>query len=167
MDAQNVFVGDQEVISITCPNCLNVKSIPVKALRDKYQVKARCACEVVFKVKLEFRKKFRKPIDLPGSFTIAGEMPTDNENIVWDSVMDHHDYQVRIKNISTHGIGMAILERHSIQKGHVLRVKFALDNSANTIINKRAIVRGVREKYIGCEFIESDKDDQTIGFYVL
>ena len=73
----------------------------------------------------------------------------------------------RIKDISTHGLGFMALSEHKVQKDQSLKIIFSLDDSVKTVLKKRAVVRRVNDNFIGCEFLETEKEDRAVGFYVL
>jgi hypothetical protein len=55
-----------------------------------------------------------------------------------------------------------------VQVGDKLKVKFTLDKDPPEIVEKDAIVRGISDNYIGCEFIqETGYSDRTLGFYLM
>ena len=72
-----------------------------------------------------------------------------------------------ILNISRNGVTLTTVHKHGIEVGDEIKVKFALDNSASTEIEKKARVKWVEGNYMGCEFFETDKNDLTLAFYLL
>ena len=54
-----------------------------------------------------------------------------------------------------------------VEEGDHVTIKFTLDNSAATQVEKDAIVKSVINTRIGCEFLDSDRGDATLGFYFL
>ncbi|MFQ5981728.1 MAG: PilZ domain-containing protein, partial [Candidatus Heimdallarchaeota archaeon] len=73
----------------------------------------------------------------------------------------------KIFDISLGGIGITTIGKHNIDEGDYITVKFTLDTPASPTIEKEATVRWVKGNYIGCEFIDTDKNDTNIGFYLL
>lgn len=166
MTTQSVFIGNLDLIKVRCPRCNIAKSIPVNKLNSKHEIKARCKCNNVFKIKFEYRKKFRKPIELDGHFSIV-DINTDIQKINKHVLNVFHQYPCKVINLSSHGIGFTAIKAQEIRKGHVIRIIFKLDNSTNTSINKIAVVKVIKDIYFGCEFVEPEKDDPAIGFYLL
>jgi hypothetical protein len=62
---------------------------------------------------------------------------------------------------------LTTVDKHGIGIGDDIEVKFTLDNSASTEIERKAHVKWVKDKRIGCEFFEIYRDDVTLGFYFL
>jgi hypothetical protein len=47
------------------------------------------------------------------------------------------------------------------------RVKFTLDNTARSVIQKEVVVRSVAKETVGCQFVGQDPCDVTLGFYMM
>ena len=167
MDKQIVFIKKGNSPTIVCPNCRNSKKISLQAVIGKHQIKVKCPCGTLFDVKLEFRGKFRKETDLEGFF-VQESKGSRLGNIRMDSTSSNpQSVNCRVKNITANGLGFMANNRHSIEPGNLIRIVFTLDNSANTMIKKDLVVRHVRGNYIGCEFVDNDKGDTALGFYLL
>jgi hypothetical protein len=46
-------------------------------------------------------------------------------------------------------------------------VKISLDDKEKSKIEKSAVVKWVQDRDIGCSFIEKDKYDKVLGFYLM
>jgi hypothetical protein len=144
--------------------------IPSHKIPSKYKFRVKCTCNAKFGLQFELRKKYRKRVNLHGTLLKPGQ------NLKWGKTLSESQ-ETRIKktncqitNISMGGVGITILdivEVEEIQEGDILLVKFTLDNSASTEMEKKVIVRVVKGVYIGCEFFEADKNDTTLKFYFL
>ena len=80
---------------------------------------------------------------------------------------DSKPLNCKIISISRNGITLTTVDKHGIRIGDDIKVKFTLDNSASTEIEKKAHVKWVKDNYIGCEFFETYKHDVTLAFYFL
>lgn len=168
MITQKKFVGKDAAVKLSCPECHDVKNVPVSALKNRFDFKAKCPCGTIFRVQLEFRKRFRKQTEFPGYYEkVTPETLWGNTR--WETIS--HDAAIincRVGNLSSHGLGLHIADAdHPIVKDDLLKVVFILDNSAGTVIEKKSVVRSVAGDYIGCEFTDEEKDDTKIGFYLL
>jgi hypothetical protein len=48
-----------------------------------------------------------------------------------------------------------------------VKIEFQLDDAQDSLIRKKALVRSVYKKYVGCQFIEpADGFDPDLGFYL-
>ncbi len=78
-----------------------------------------------------------------------------------------HSGKIRITNISKKGIGFLIEGQSSLKTGDQIRAKFTLDNHARSAITKQILVKGVKDHYAGGQFLGADKNDITLGFYLM
>jgi hypothetical protein len=75
--------------------------------------------------------------------------------------------EIFIKDISRGGLGF-ILNRGTIEKGNTLTVEFVLDNNARSAISENVIVKSVKDRFIGAEFVNpSENTKKLLGFYLL
>jgi hypothetical protein len=65
------------------------------------------------------------------------------------------------------GIGFTTLNRSDLKKNDRLRVKIPLDGREKSQIEKTAVVKWIQGRDIGCSFIETDKYDKILGFYLM
>lgn len=168
MITQKKFVGKDAAVKLSCPECHGIKTVPVAALKNKFDFKAKCPCGTIFRVQLEFRKRFRKQTEFEGYYEKVTPA-TQWGNTCWETIShDAANINCRVGNLSSHGLGLIVADpSHPIVKDDILKVLFILDNSAQTVIEKKAEVRSVTGAYIGCEFTDDEKDDTKIGFYLL
>ncbi|MFA7384532.1 MAG: PilZ domain-containing protein [Desulfurivibrionaceae bacterium] len=124
-------------------------------------VRIRCACSVVFPIRFEYRKTFRKAINLVGIYHVL----FDNEDIP-ELSQGKKTINCRVENISMYGAGFSVLGRHHIKENSRLLLGFTLDNLQKTWIEKTGVARRVTGAYIGMQFDEAANVDQTLGFYL-
>lgn len=165
MEAQKIVVKEGKAV-LQCPNCLEAKTISaIRLIKHRFNV--RCKCNHVFTVQLEFRRKHRKKTNLTGYYKKRNH-PSEWAEIHWESEkVNVHKINCKVINLSSAGIGLIPYGAYDIKVGDFLAIRFVLDDSSQTVLLKRATVRAVLENYVGCEFIEEDKQDKTIGFYLL
>ena len=150
-----IFVRPDETAAITCNNCFRQKVIPVSSYKGrKSQIKIKCCCKNVFKVDLEFRKKFRKKTNLYGKF------------------INHYRKKsgdIIVKDLSLDGMEFNTKDIYKFKNGDKIEVSFFLDNTERTTINKEVIVRGVRKNSIGGEFVKLKQPaiESVLGFYLM
>ena len=151
-----IYVGLDDTALISCPHCSRKKMMPVSSCKGKKsRIKIKCGCNNVFICELDFRKKFRKKINLPGKFTNHSRKNTRGDIIV--------------KNLSMNGLGFTTVDINKLQKGEGITVSFKLDNANRTIIKKELIVRDIQKNTVGCEFEKSCQYtlDADLGFYLM
>jgi len=71
-----------------------------------------------------------------------------------------------VKDVSMGGIGFEVVGGNRIKKEHELMVTFTLDDSHSSVIKKQVVVRNVRDKFVGCEFLHAHEYDKALGFYL-
>lgn len=152
---QKIYVSQDGVAVMKCPACALVKSADVSKLRASTQhvIKVRCTCQSIFTVKLEFRRTYRKETKLAGDYQ---SLPTRK-----------HTGRLTVVNVSKGGLGAQIIGANPFRVGDEARISFNLDDSHHSLIEKRVLVRLVKQNYIGCEFLDSTAHDKALGFYLM
>ena len=165
MEVQKITVREGKAV-LQCPSCLELKTISaIRLVPHLFNV--RCKCNHVFAVQLEFRKKNRKKTNLVGYYRKRNH-PSEWAEIHWESEnVNVRKINCKVVNLSSTGIGIVPFGEYDIKTGDSLAIRFVLDDSAQSVLLKRAIARVVLESYVGCEFVEEDKNDKNIGFYLL
>ena len=55
--------------------------------------------------------------------------------------------------------------KQSINKGDKLQLKFNLDNSRKSFIDKEGIVKKIEDKYIGIQFVDETWDEALKDYF--
>jgi len=155
-----VRIIDEKML-ITCPRCMRQDQIKPEHLNVIGKtVMATCPCLFQFELKSEMRLYYRKEVDLEGVF-----LRTKSGNFLSDSI----DYsgKVGISNISKKGLGFFTEGPSDLRVGDQVRIKFTLDNQARSAITKQVLIKGVKNHYAGGQFVGPDKNDITLGFYLM
>jgi len=148
-----VFVSENGLATITCPYCNITRQTPVgHYCGKKHQIKAQCTCGESFLLQLEFRKNYRKPTKLEGTYRIVSKGAGGGFATVHD--------------ISRNGIGFTVTNPHNIEVGQKVELSFSLDNRKATRLLKEVIIRSVKGDQIGCEFLGSQAFEKDLGFYL-
>ena len=146
-------VNDDDVARIDCPACLAVKSSAVSKFRNvRHAVTVKCRCGNTFQVMFEFRKSYRKPTDLNGTYALT---PPESGTS-----------QMKIKNLSLTGLCFEVTGLHDIRVGLKAMLTFTLDDRKKTRINKQVTIRSVRGGVIGVEFHQDQAFEKDLGFYL-
>jgi len=151
---QKVYVNQEGFAVLKCPVCEATKIWKVQDFKgERHIIKVRCKCQNIFTVNLEFRKNYRKATKLTGDF-----FGVSKEGIRG---------KMLILNISKGGIGAQVLGMNNNQVGDELKVRFTLNDQHSSLIEKRVVVRLVKQNYLGCEFLDVDIHDKALGFYMM
>ena len=154
MQTVKTYVHSDGTATITCPVCSNLKRTSVTALKyEKHVLKVRCSCNTVFRVLLDYRSHYRKPVNLSGTYTTR------------------HQYKqckglTQITNISTGGLQYRVVGLNRLHPGNILDLDFQLDDKQCSPIKKQALVRYTHKNVVGCEFIDKSDFDRALAFYL-
>ncbi len=153
MPTNTAYVRANNTATIVCPACGARKNINTLQLKGKrHTVKVRCRCNVVFDIQIDFRHSYRKPISLPGTYTILRDGQGGGV--------------IHIRNISTGGIGFTVSGIHQLKKGQVLGIEFQLNDKNQTTIRKKTVIVSVNKNQIGCRFSASEETGKALGFFL-
>jgi len=139
---------------ITCPFCSIVKKVSVSKFKElKHKISTRCQCGESFELLLNFRANYRKSVKLPGTYKVL--TPTVS---TWKDMM--------VFDLSRSGIGITIYDPVVMNVGDTLHVRFLLDDSRKTAIDKKVIVKIIKGHDLGCEFKDLALEEKELGFYL-
>ena len=149
-----IHIRDNNAATLVCPACGLVRQIAVAKFRnDRHTLAIRCRCGHVYSVLLDFRRHFRKPTSLAGTY-VSRDPAGPGGGVI------------RILNLSRSGVGFTVSGRHRILPGQELQIEFQLTDRNRTVIKKQAVVRTVQENTVGCEFLCAGELDKALGFFL-
>lgn len=148
------FVKSDDQAMIVCPICDTAKAISVAQFRNRqHLIKVKCKCGHVFKVHLEFRRHFRKTTELEGTYDL-------NPPAIGGG-------KLKVINLSLSGACFEVRGVHDMKIGQQGSLVFTLDNRNESVLFKKVIIKTVKAKQIGCEFVEDRAYEKELGFYLL
>ena len=154
------LLKDGKTANIACKHCNRQKLLDISEIRTiGTRLKATCACGNEMYIKVELRREHRKKVNFDGVFIRGRGDRLALKSDDWG--------RIQIDNISRHGIGFKVFGKQDVRVNDRFRVKFTLDNTASSVIQKEVVVRSVAEETIGCQFVGQDACDVTIGFYMM
>ncbi|MFC1837259.1 PilZ domain-containing protein [Thermodesulfobacteriota bacterium] len=154
MEPQKAFVREDGTTVLKCPYCRHARTVSVEKIKDKKKViKVKCSCQESYSVSLELRKMYRKSTSLKGRYV---NLSLNNETGT-----------MVVKDVSMGGIGFEAVGANNIKREHELEVTFTLDDTHSSVVKKQVVVRIVRDKFVGCEFLHAHEYDKSLGFYLL
>jgi hypothetical protein len=156
-----VFPGDDWQVVLSCPHCGGQKSVTGKQLFAlSTTIRVACPCSHRFTILLERRKFRRKNVRLEAVVTWVGDAESTADRpktLGW----------MVIKDLSKGGLRLASVNARHIRPGDLLMVRFNLDNSSKTLIQRLVRVTSVNGDEIGCRFESADQQDTVLGFYLM
>lgn len=140
--AERVFLNAHHIANFLCPQCEKLWKKDLSALQNLTRntvVNCKCPCGHVFPVVIERRRFPRKSTNLGGAF-IHDKKKTRGVIVV--------------KNISFGGLGFELTSDYRIATGDVVLVRFNLDDPFGTLVARESLIRKIRGRYVGAEFLE-------------
>lgn len=154
MKLVKAFVNKENYTVFTCPHCQRTHRISVAKYKGmKYRVATKCTCTKKFTVELNFRQFYRKEVNLTGEVL----------NVSAGSSKRH---AMTVINLSMSGLRFKVVGLKDIRKGHRLLVRFTLDDTQGSCIDKEVRVIDIRNDEYGCEFLNLAYEEKELGYYL-
>jgi len=150
------YVRPDKTAVITCPECGKQKTLQALSFKGhKHKLKVKCSCKEVFTVNLEFRKRIRKKVNLRGTY--------------FNHSQDGKSGNIVVRNISLSGLEFTSFDIHDFKLEDEITLTFTLHDEHLSEIKKDAVVKGIRNNAIGCEFERAGEFayDGPLGFYIM
>ncbi|PNX50573.1 MAG: hypothetical protein BV456_06220 [Thermoplasmata archaeon M8B2D] len=149
---EKVYVDENNKAFVICPKCGFEKNVDANRFRKtKNKVTGKCKCIEGFDFTLEYRKHYRKKVQLPCEY-IVQEKGEKGEAIIWE--------------LSLSGIQFETMRPNKISSDDILDVKFKLDNPLKSEIHRFAKVIWTKNRNVGAQFSKSKLYDKDLGFYL-
>jgi hypothetical protein len=145
------------MVFLNCPFCENSSRRRAESFPNSNQpngISITCSsCGKTYEIQLDFRKAFRKITFFDGFYSKLSSPGSFEKMTVVD--------------LSLGGCSFLASGRHSLNPDDRIKLVFNLDNAQHTKIEKDVVVRIVKGRQIGCEFIATASGyDPDIGFYL-
>jgi len=151
---KKIYADANGLVMFVCQDCGKVQKEQAQAYKGiRGPVKIQCKCGNAYDVEIEFRRSCRKETRLDGIYSTASTPGN------WVKMI--------VKDLSMQGCKFETPKANLLNPDEEIKIEFRLNNSKNSLIRKRAIVRYVSNNYVGCEFKESVAAlDPDLGFYL-
>lgn len=151
--SKKIYADANGLVMFVCQDCGKAQKEQAQAYKGtRGPVKIQCKCGNAYEVEIEFRKSCRKETRLDGVYSTS-----TSSN--WGKMI--------VRDLSMQGCKIETLNASLLHRDEEIKIEFRLNNSKNSLIKKRAIVRYVSNIYVGCEFKESGASfDPDLGFYL-
>ena len=149
---KKVYAAAGGLVTLVCGKCGAVRTERAEQYRNvRGPVEIQCPCGNVYPVEIELRQSYRKETRLEGIYTLPSG--------AWGKIV--------VKNISRQGCGFETLPGNPLPPAEEIKIKFQLDDTRNSPIIKRVLVRCRRRNYVGGEFLDPPGSfDPDLGFYL-
>jgi hypothetical protein len=149
---EKVFVGRNNEVKVICPKCGLEKFINVFKFKNTHKrLKAKCKCGEVFRFSLDFRKYYRKKVQLGGECFIHEKNERDD---------------ILIIDISKTGVNFTTFKPHNFSRNDTVELKFNLDNTMETEIHTTAKIKWINDRNAGAQFNNTKSFETELGFYL-
>jgi hypothetical protein len=152
---KRIYLDKEKNGCVVCEKCGRVQRIHVPSVRNDQPVDITCRCAHTFPVLIDQRQHYRKNVRLPGIFEKISPKNSEKGKVI-------------VQDISRQGVGFVTYTTKNINIDDILRLKFVLDDPHNSAIHVRAIVKIVKDQYVGVELVRPNEHIQkTLGFYLM
>ncbi|MCF8025053.1 MAG: PilZ domain-containing protein [Desulfobacteraceae bacterium] len=155
--ATKALVNSENTVSVSCPSCKKGRDIDVSRFKGCRDAKIKCPCGNTWRVRVEYRRGYRKKTNLQGSYKL---IPKDKKT--------GGAGPMTVVDLSHKGLRMKIKEfPFTLDVGDRLNIKFTLDDSNISIVNREVVVKNMHPPYVGAVFHHPPVEDNILGFYLL
>jgi uncharacterized Fe-S cluster-containing radical SAM superfamily enzyme len=150
---EKIYVGHTNKVTIICPKCGLEKNKIVFKFKDTHKrLKAKCKCGEVFRFTLDFRKYYRKNVQLTGKYFVKGKDETE---------------EILIEDISKTGIKFATLKPHNFFRGDLVELKITLDTPMKMEVRTRVKILWIIDRTVGAQFVDPKLLEKDLGLYLI
>ena len=161
MEIKKIYVNNSEEGTLICEKCGKTRVVNLSDYKNIGKpLKVKCSCGHFFFVSIECRKFYRKSTQLSGEYI----------KISNDATKGLEKGAMTVEDLSRTGLGFCTKKPHNIRVQDMLRVRFILDDTQRSEVNKSAVVRWVKDYFVGAEFVDFDAftdANRTLGFYLM
>ena len=149
---KKIYVDYTNQITVICPKCGLKQNKNVFKFKDSHKrIKAKCKCGEVFRFTLDFRKYYRKNVQLAGEYYVQEK---DERG------------EIVIEDISKVGIRFSSLKPNHISRDDLVELKFTLDAPMEMEVRTAVKIKWVVDNDIGGLFLDPDLIEYDMGFYL-
>jgi hypothetical protein len=155
---EKVYPTIENKATLICPQCKKSTTVDVSKYTSKtraVKINSTCSCGYKWTAILEKRKKYRKPVNLSGTYDYLKD----------GKVVDRGG--MKVVDLSFDGVKIMLNVERNLPVGDHLRLEFYLDDVNNSLIKKNVTVRNVSGRYVGATFRSTEAYDPVLGFYLM
>lgn len=148
---EKFYVDENNQARIICNKCGLNKNLDVTKFKDTHKkLKARCKCGEGFRLTLDFRKHYRKKVQLAGECFIQEKGERDD---------------ILIIDVSMSGINFTTFKPHNFSIDDTVELKFTFDNPMRTKVREQVKIKRINGRNVGAQYINQSRM-QRIWFFV-
>lgn len=164
---EKIFVDKHETALFHCPHCGFTRQFDASVYKNKdSRIKIKCQCGETVPVLIEFRKFFRKDVELFGYGVVLSSANGSDE-----LAASREKFPIVVRDLSMNGLSFSIgagsgADLGEPRVGDVILLQFRLDNRSRDLIERKAEIQNVHGARFGVSFLRSEYDKE-LGFYLL
>ena len=142
-----IFINDRGEGTFVCPACNKgvIKDLSqFSEIQKAVRLKCKCSCGNAYRVLLERRHHYRKPVSLVGMYFFQGGKGAPIKGLI------------KIRDISQSGIQFLVNSMPEFQVGDNLTIEFTLDDEERSQIREAGIVQRIQSNIVGLDFKTTD-----------
>jgi len=142
-----VFINDRGEGTFICPACSKgvIKDLSeFSEAQSVVRLKCKCSCGNVYRVLVERRRHFRKPVNLAGMFVYQDGQGHQVKGLI------------RVRDISQSGIRFSVNSVPEFTVGDRLTIEFTLDDEERSQIRETGRVHRIQTNMIALTFKNTD-----------
>lgn len=142
-----VFINDQGQGSFICPACNKgvIRELDeFLEIPHAVRLKCKCNCGHVYRVLVERRRHFRKPVNLMGMFFFQNHRGHPVKGLI------------KVHDISQSGIRFSVNSVPDFKVGDKLTIEFTLDDEDRSQVREVGTVKRIHTNMIGLAFKNTD-----------
>jgi len=149
---QKIYVDRTNQVKVICPKCGLKKNINVFKFKDTHKkLKANCKCGEVFRFALNFRKHYRKKVQVSGEYFIQDKNVRDD---------------IFIKDISMSGINFITYKEHNFSKDDTVELRLALNDQMDPEIHASVKIKWIVDRNVGAQFNNPKSIEKDLRFLI-
>ncbi|THB63633.1 MAG: PilZ domain-containing protein [Desulfovibrio sp.] len=150
-----VFPIDQDTATVTlvCPHCGHDQAIALNRLdSNKKLFGVKCHCGRKYASCLEFRRDFRKDVELQGVYELESSGQAGLMTVV---------------DVSLSGVGFHPSQGPELDPGDLVKVSFRLDTRTTPEIKRQVEIMNLHQGHVGARFTNVEGLNKELGFYLM
>lgn len=152
-DILTFYADEKDQATVICPKCDFIRTVSALPYKDvKRTLKVGCKCGHKFLCRIEYRKYFRKKVNLAGEY---GNHKSGEQG------------DMLVEDLSLRGIGFTPVQPHRLKPEDTIIVTFRLDDRNKNEVKRKAVVKAVKDSFIGAEFVEGQPINRDLNFYLM
>ena len=149
------YVQRDGTVPAVCPHCGEINPVPAKSMHGgRNSTDVQCTCGEQYPVFAEFRKAYRREMNLPGFYV--------------KHAPEKHRGEILIKNMSMTGVGFLSMGTLPISNGDEVTLNFVLMDEHQTVMETAVIIVYVDGQFAGCSFKElSPQQEEVLASFLM